>query len=162
MVKEGREYLSFEAVVEREPLRLHEYQSTFRRSGAITYGYICASCYAFALQPFLDHFDRQEFLSLLKEDLTYDFLFIVHKLLGFLSLDPGSLLSPVSKNRASLPRRKRFLSWRRSLSVFWEFLKGLIPVRLRYAFKTSILPANARLAAYLPLDPALLRNDAPD
>ena len=155
MVKEGREELPFEAALKQEPQRLQEHQSSLRQAGAMTYGYMRGSSYATALQPFLEYFPRRNFLFLLQEDLNQNFTATIHKLLEFLELDANILLRPVSSNEASLPRSRRLQDWLRRQSGFRELQKKLIPARLRYAIKTSLLQANARPAAYPPLDPAI-------
>ena len=155
MVKEGREELPFDAALEREPRELLEHLGILRQAGAMTYGYVRGSCYASALQPFLDHFARQDFLFLLQEDLVNDFSATVPKLLEFLNLDPAILLRPVSSNQATMPRSRRVQSWLRGQSGFRDLLKELIPLQLRLTIKTSLLQANTRLAAYPPLDPVI-------
>ena len=155
MVKEGREELPFETALEREPRQLQEQQNSLRQAGAMTYGYVRGSCYASGMQPFLDHFALTDFLFLLQEDLIHDFSTTTRRLLDFLDLDMGILPNPVSSNQATLPRSRRVQGWLRGQSGFRDLLKGLIPLRLRHAIKTSLLQANAHSAAYPPLDPEI-------
>jgi hypothetical protein len=155
MIKEGREELPFKAALEQEPRRLQEHQDKLQQAGAMTYGYAHGSCYASALRPFLDLFPRQDFLFLLQEDLDNNFPTTVQVLLEFLDLDSGIQLRPVSSNQATLPRSSRVQGWLRNQSGFQDFLMGFFPLRLRYAIKTKLLQANARLVQYPRLDPAL-------
>ncbi len=87
MVKEGMETLPFNKALENEQVNLKIHQDDLQRSGAMTYGYLKGSCYAVALQPFLDLFPHQDFLFLLQEDLVRDFSASIQRLLNFLDLD---------------------------------------------------------------------------
>jgi hypothetical protein len=155
MVKEGREDLPFDAALERESLRLQEHQSTLQQSGAMTYGYIRGSCYASALQPFLDHFARRDFLFILQEDLTREFISTAQKLIEFLNLDLSNLIQPVTSNQATMPRSRQLQSWLRSQSGFRELLKPLIPPRFRHRIMSTLLQANTRPSVYPPLAPVI-------
>jgi hypothetical protein len=152
MVKEGREDLPFKTALELENTRLHENDTKVRIPGSMTFGYAYGSCYSTLLQPFLNTFPRHDFHFLLQEDLNQNFQTTVSAIFEFLGVDAKFLSSPVTSNPATLARSHRIQALLHGQSRARNILKTLIPLRLRYALVTRLLPLNARPAEYPELD----------
>lgn len=155
MIKEGREDLPFELALEQETTRLEINQGKLRRTGAMTYGYKFGSCYASNMEPFLNNFPFQNFFFLLQEELNNNFKATIERLFEFLEINPKVSINPVSSNRATLSRSNWFQYWLNIQSSNREILKTIIPLRIRYNIKKSLLKANAQPTKYPSLDPAL-------
>ena len=100
-VRRGHEDLSFEEAIKAEPERLAaNYDELFSR-GDGRYGYFRASCYASRLKPFLDRFNKEQFIFLLTEDLSPEvYQNTLDRLQDFLGISRTQIPPPQIANQA--------------------------------------------------------------
>jgi hypothetical protein len=154
MVREGNETLPFEEALACEKDRLQANRTELEKQGSMKFGYVQGSRYATQLKPFLDIFPRENFHFILHEDLQESLPNTMKQVLAFLGLDVeqrhfGSLQS----NPAAMPRSMTLQRWLRKQSTWREWLKPIIPIKLRYRMKEKLLQMNLRESSYPPINP---------
>ncbi|MEN4042073.1 MAG: sulfotransferase domain-containing protein [Anaerolineaceae bacterium] len=154
MVREGLEDLSFEQALAAEPDRLNRHMDTLRSLGSMQYGYARGGQYAAQIACFLALFERQHFLFLLQEDVRQNFAAVRRKIFGFLEIDGQVEISAIIRNPASLPRSRAVQKALQGPSTIKEWVKHLVPRRLRYQLKRALLDANAVETQYPPMPTA--------
>lgn len=152
MVKEGREDRPFEEALALEDERLRANAGALQADGSMQYGYVRGGRYAAQLEPFLARFPRDRFLFLLQEDLSAPaFAGAWPRLLSFLGIDAGFMAQVEAHNPASMPRSQRLQETVQGPGRWKEWIKRVLPQRLRYRLKTALLQANARVVQYPPM-----------
>ncbi len=133
-VSRGYEPRTFEEALSLEPVRLAQNRERFEREGSVRNGYFHGSCYAARLEPFLEHFGRDQFLFLLQEDLGEPFEESMRSVARFLHVDDSFAFRPLHVNPAV--RERSHLA-----SEAYDRLSRPFP--LKAAIK-SLLPAALR------------------
>jgi hypothetical protein len=121
----------------------------------MTYGYYRGGCYATQLKYFLDIFPRENLYFLLQEDLRKDITSAMRGLFTFLGVDPNVTVQPVVSNASAMPRNRGLHNLLHGPSAMKDWLKRMVPFRLRFRLKTSLAEANMRSFEYPPLDPQI-------
>jgi hypothetical protein len=164
-VREGKESLPFSEALAAETQRMELMRVDLEKSGQILYAYSRLAAYASQVSVYLRHFPRESFLFLLTEDLA-DTNGLVHLLQSFLELDDyASLIRPVKKNAAALPRSTGLHRWLRNRSMIKEGLKKLLPFQLRYRLKNAAIEMNLKSFTPPPMEETIaaqLRRDYRD
>ena len=154
MVREGNETLSFEEALACEAERLQTHQGMLEKQGSMKYGYVRGSRYATQLKPFLDSFPRENFQFILYDELKDDPQTTLQVVLQFLELENTQRrFEQVQSNPAAMPRSMNLQRWLRRQSTWREWLKPLIPIKIRYRIKEKLLQMNLRESSYPPINP---------
>ena len=152
-IKDGRENETFENALALEQDRLEANREVFQRSGQMLYGYFQGGCYATLLKPFLDNFSREQFIFILQDDLKTEFVDTCENLLKFLRVDENIPIKQSRNNIASMPRNRTFHYLLKRQNNVTEWLKNIVPLKLRYLVKQKLLNANLRSLKYPPINP---------
>jgi hypothetical protein len=144
MLKDGTETLSFEEALSFEDQRLESNKPELQRTGSMQFGYFQGGCYATLLRPFLELFQKDKFHFILQEDIIENHEKMTRDLLNFIGIEPNFLLKPVRSNSAAMPYSSELHSWLRNRSIMKDYLKKIIPFKLRYKLKIQLMNANLR------------------
>jgi hypothetical protein len=144
MLKDGTENLSFGEAIRIEDQRLKDNEPELHRTGSMQFGYFKGGCYATLLQPFLELFPKEKFHFILQEDIIEHHEKMTTDLLTFIGVDSNILLKPVRSNSASMPYSSALHGWLRNRSNMKEYLKKIIPFKLRYKLKIQVMNANLK------------------
>jgi hypothetical protein len=154
MVREGNETLSFEEALACESERLKINRAALEKQGSMKFGYVQGSRYATQLRPFLDTFPRENFHFILHEDLQDKLPNTMQQVLAYLGLsDEGRDFDDVQSNPSAMPRSMNLQRWLRRQSTWREWLKPVIPIKIRYRMKEKLLQMNLRESSYPPINP---------
>lgn len=149
----GGEPLDFADALAVEPLRLHTIGDELKASGFIKYAYFQGGCYASQLESFLRYFPKENFLFLLHDDLKSDFFQVIKSMYAFLGIEPSlNITRPLTSNVSKKMRNMDFYRFLRGSSKLKNWLKPLLPAKLRRNIKSSLIEINMTRTAYPPID----------
>jgi len=134
---------SFEEAIHAEDSRLRKNWETLFASGNGLYGYFRAGCYASRMKPFLEHFNKNDFIFLLQEDLfPENFRASMKRVLDFLEVDSSVQLAPEKANEATKPRSASLtkLYWGLKQTVLKPLYRNWLPASLRKKFYSTLFP----------------------
>jgi len=155
MVREGREDLDFDEALQVEEDRLKQNRYELYQRGSMVYGYSAGSQYASLLQPYLELFSPENFLFVFQDDLRSRENETCKEIFEFLGIEPSIQVNTSYSNPASMPRSRRLHKTLRQRSLFKEFIKPFIPMRVRRSLKSKMMQVNLKETPYVPLDPRL-------
>jgi hypothetical protein len=73
----------------------------------------------------------------------------------FLGVDSSTQINTSNSNPAAMPRSRLLHKTLRQRSLFKEFIKPFIPMRVRRPLKSKMMQVNLKETPYVPLDPQL-------
>ena len=155
MVREGREDLDFEEALRTEEHRLEQHRVELYQLGSMVYGYSAGSRYASLLHPYLKLFSRECFHFVFQGDLQSRVNLTCEELFEFLGIDSSTQINTSNSNPAAMPRSRLLHKTLRQRSLFKEFVKPFIPMRVRRDLKSRMMRLNLKETPYVPLDPKL-------
>jgi hypothetical protein len=155
MVREGREDLHLEEALRVEESRLEQNRHELYQLGSMVYGYSAGSRYASLLQPYLELFSPEDFFFVFQDDLKFSADETCEEIFEFLGIESSIQINTSKSNPAAMPRSRLLHKTLRQRSLFKEFIKPLIPSRVRRPLKSKLLDANLKETPYAPLDPQL-------
>ncbi len=142
---------SFAEAIDNEERRLHENWDRLSSTGNGLYGYFRAGCYASRLKPFLEHFEKRDFIFLLQEDIfPENFQASMKRVLDFLEIDSSIALNSERANESTKPRSAWLTKayWGLKQTVLKPLYRGWLPAALRKKFYSALFPP----ASYPPID----------
>jgi hypothetical protein len=155
MVREGREDLDFDEALRVEEDRLKQNRYELYQRGSMVYGYSAGSRYASLLQPYLELFSLENFFFVFQDDLKSHVNETCKEIFEFLGIASTIQINNSNSNPAAMPRSRLLHKTLRQRSLFKEFVKPFIPMRIRRPLKSKTMQANLRETPYVPLDPQL-------
>jgi hypothetical protein len=155
MVREGREDLDFDEALRVEEDRLKQNRYELYQRGSMVYGYSAGSRYASLLQPYLELFSLENFFFVFQDDLKSRVNETCKEIFKFLGIASTIQINTSNSNPAAMPRSRLLHKTLRQHSLFKEFVKPFIPMRIRRPLKSKMMQANLRETPYVPLDPQL-------
>jgi hypothetical protein len=155
MVREGREELDFDEALRVEECRLEQNRDEFYQLGSMVYGYSAGSRYASLLQPYLELFFPKNFFYAFQDDLKYRVNETCEEIFEFLGIESSTQIDTSNSNPAAMPRSRLLHKTLKQRSLFKEFIKPFIPMRVRRPLKSKMIQANLKETPYVPLDPQL-------
>ncbi len=155
MVREGREDLGFDEALQAEERRLEQNRYELYQLGSMVYGYSAGSRYASLLQPYLEQFSPESFFFVLQDDLKSRPNETCQRLFEALGIESSVQINASNSNPAAMPRSRLLHKTLRQRSLFKEFIKPFIPVRVRRPLKSKMMQVNLKETPYVPLDPQL-------
>ena len=152
MVSEGVEPLDFEQAIEGESARIKDPELC--SAGSLRYRYISSGLYAQQLQSYLRYFDIRQFHFILFEELMTNPEETIGSVCRFLDLSYDVLPSLGKRsNSSNRPRSARLHRWVRQPNAIKNWLKPLLPERLRYRLTSGLIEMNRKSVKNPPLDP---------
>lgn len=164
-LRHGKESLPFADAILAEQKRLSANWKRFSAEGSHVYGYARVSNYASRLRPFLELFERKQFLFLLTEDLAPAcFRQTVDRLLGFLGLTASVSIAYQRSNPASLPSSGGAgrLYWNAKATALRHMYRALLPKGIRASIFRRIFRPLTVPAMDKNLEQDLRRRFAPE
>ena len=155
MVREGEEDLDFREALRVEECRLEQNRFELYQLGEMVYGYSAGSRYASLLQPYLELFSRENFFFVLQDDLKSRVNETCEEISDFLGIESSVQINPSNSNPAAMPRSRLIHKALRQRSLFKDFVKPFIPIRVRRSLKKKMMQINLKETPYVPLDPQL-------
>ena len=153
MVREGREELDFDEALRAEEYRLEQNRDELYQLGSMVYGHSAGSRYASLLQPYLELFPAEDFFFVFQDDLQSHVDETCASIFEFLGIESSIQVSSSNSNPAAMPRSRLLHKTLRRRSLLKEFIKPLMPGRVRRRLKSKMLRANLKETPYAPLDP---------
>jgi hypothetical protein len=153
MVREGREELDFDEALRAEEYRLEQNRDELYQLGSMVYGHSAGSRYASLLQPYLELFPGEDFFFVFQDDLQSHVDETCASIFEFLGIESSIQVSSSNSNPAAMPRSRLLHKTLRRRSLLKEFIKPLMPGRVRRRLKSKMLRANLKETPYAPLDP---------
>ena len=155
MVREGREDLDFDEALRVEEYRLKQNRSELYQLGSMVYGYSAGSRYASLLQPYLELFSPENFFFVFQDDLKSRVNETCEEIFEFLGIESSTQVNTSKSNPAAMPRSRLLHKTLRQRSLFKEFIKPFIPMKIRRPLKAKMMRVNLKETPYVPLDPQL-------
>jgi hypothetical protein len=155
MVREGREDLDFDEALRVEECRLQQNRYELYQLGSMVYGYSAGSRYASLLQPYLELFSPENFFFVFQDDLKFRVNETCEEIFEFLGIESSVQINTSNSNPAAMPRSRLLHKTLRQRSLFKEFIKPFIPMRVRRPLKSKMMQVNLKETPYVPLDPQL-------
>jgi hypothetical protein len=152
MVREGREDLDFDEALQVEERRLRQNHYELYQLGSMVYGYSAGSRYASLLQPYLELFSLENFIFVFQDDLKSRVNETCEEIFEFLGIDSSTQINTSNSNPAAMPRSRLLHKTLRQRSLFKEFIKPFIPMRVRRPLKSKLMDVNLKETPYVPLD----------
>jgi hypothetical protein len=152
MVREGREDLDFDEALQVEERRLRQNRYELYQRGSMVYGYSAGSRYASLLQPYLELFSPESFFFVFQDDLKSRANETCEEIFEFLGIDSSTQINTSNSNPAAMPRSRLLHKTLRQRSLFKEFIKPFIPIRVRRPLKSKLMDVNLKETSYVPLD----------
>jgi Sulfotransferase domain len=152
MVREGREDLDFDEALQVEERRLRQNHYELYQLGSMVYGYSAGSRYASLLQPYLELFSLENFIFVFQDDLKSRVNETCEEIFEFLGIDSSTQINTSNSNPAAMPRSRLLHKTLRQRSLFKEFIKPFIPIRVRRPLKSKLMDVNLKETSYVPLD----------
>ena len=155
MVREGREDLNFDEALRVEEYRLKQNRSELYELGSMVYGYATGSRYASLLQPYLELFSPESFFFVFQDDLKSRVDKTCEEIFEFLGIESSTQVNTSKSNPAAMPRSRLLHKTLRQRTLFKEFIKPFIPMKVRRPLKAKMMRVNLKETPYMPLDPQL-------
>ena len=160
-----KEVSSFETALELEDERLRT-DTEFYDRGSVNYAYFHAGLYAEQLPIYFNIFGRENFLTLLFEDLFIDnFDQTVKTIETFLEIENHPVSFTKKKESVHL-RSKTLARLLHSRGAFRKFVQSFMPKTIKFNIKTSLVRYNSQQFSYPPMNPdtrkMLIDKFAPD
>lgn len=148
------EVKTFEEAIRLEEKRHKEQWSEFYAHGKMTYGYLRGGHYVTQLRPFLDRFQKNQFLFLLQEDLKGNFQCTMDRIVTFLGLKTSIDFKPIVSNAAATPRSLALAKLLKTPMPAKIIFKIFLPLEFRKRLKQKIRHANFKPFQYpeMPLE----------
>lgn len=145
---------SFEQAIHTEEQRLRDNWDTLSATGNGLYGYFRAGCYASRMKPFLEHFDKRDFIFLLQEDIFPEkFQASMKRVMDFLEIDSSVELALEKANESTKPRSASLtkLYWGLKQTVLKPLYRNWLPASTRKKLYATLFPPEA----YPPIGAAI-------
>ena len=152
MVREGREDLNFDKALRVEERRLKHNRYELYQLGSMVYGYSAGSRYASLLQPYLELFSPENFFFVFQDDLKSRANETCEEIFDFLGIESSIRINTSNSNPAAMPRSRILHKTLRQRSLFKEFVKPFIPIRVRRPLKSKLMRVNLKETPYVPLN----------
>jgi Sulfotransferase domain len=155
MVREGREELNFDEALRVEESRLEQNRYELYQLGSMVYGYSAGSRYASLLQPYLELFPATSFFFVFQDDLMSRVQETCEEIFEFLGVESSIRINTSNSNPAAMPRSRLLHKTLRRRFLLKEFVKPIMPSKVRRPLKKIMMQVNLKETPYVPLDPQL-------
>jgi hypothetical protein len=155
MMREGREELDFDEALRAEEYRLERNHDELYQLGSMVYGYSAGSRYASLLRPYLELYPATDFFFVFQDDLKSRVNETCANIFEFLGIESSIQISNSNSNPAAMPRSRLLHKTLRQRSLLKQFIKPVMPGRVRRRLKSNLMKANLKETPYVPLDPQL-------